>query len=88
MTKISVIGLGKAGLPLATVIADAGFMVTGVDVNPDRVKKINEGINPITEEVGLSELIKKHYGTRSNTQHRDRRVRGGIPKALWRIPRR
>lgn len=60
--KISVIGLGKAGLPLAAVIADSSFDVIGVDIDKNRANLINKGINPIKEEHGLSELIKKHGG--------------------------
>ena len=60
--KISVIGLGKAGLPLAAVIAEAGFDVIGVDVDKKKVALINKGINPIKEELGLSRLIKKYGG--------------------------
>ncbi len=60
--KVSVIGLGKAGLPLAAVIADAGFDVIGVDINKNKITLINKGINPIKEEPGLSELIKKDGG--------------------------
>jgi len=60
--KVSVIGLGKAGLPLAAVIADAGIDVLGVDLDKEKVDKINKGINPIPEEPGLKELIKKHSG--------------------------
>ncbi len=59
---ISVVGLGKAGLPLAAVIADSGFKVIGVDVDRKRCEMINSGINPIPEEPGLDELIKKHGG--------------------------
>jgi len=59
---IAVIGLGKAGLPLAAVIADCGFRVVGIDIDADKCKKINHGINPIPEEKGLDELIKKHGG--------------------------
>src|SRR3989338_7326172 len=58
--KISVIGLGKAGLPLAAVIADSGLDVLGVDLDKNKVEMINKGINPIEEEPGLKELIKKH----------------------------
>ncbi|RLF39788.1 MAG: hypothetical protein DRN00_01060, partial [Thermoplasmata archaeon] len=29
--KVSVFGLGRAGLPLSAVIADSGFEVVGVD---------------------------------------------------------
>ena len=60
--KIAVIGLGKAGLPLAGVIADNGFEVTGVDIDPGRCEAINRGENPIPEEAGLAELIKRHGG--------------------------
>jgi UDP-N-acetyl-D-mannosaminuronic acid dehydrogenase len=60
--KVAVIGLGKAGLPLAAVIADSGISVVGVDVSPDRVKAVNAGMNPIPEEPLLSELIKRHAG--------------------------
>ncbi len=62
--KVSVIGLGKAGLPLAAVIADSGLEVIGVDIDMDRINKINKGINPIEGEPGLSNLIKKHGGKR------------------------
>lgn len=60
--KVSVIGLGKAGLPLAAVIADAGFDVIGVDIDKSRADLINKGVNPLKEEPGLNELIKKHGG--------------------------
>ena len=60
--KICVIGLGKAGLPLASVIADSGFDVVGLDVDKSKCEMINEGINPIPEELGLDELINKHGG--------------------------
>ena len=60
--KIAVIGLGKAGLPLAAVIADGGFEVVGVDVDEKKCEMINKGVNPIPEEAGLDELIKKYGG--------------------------
>ena len=60
--KISVIGLGKAGLPLASVIADNGLKVIGVDIDKRKCDDINNGKNPIHEEMGLDELIKKHGG--------------------------
>jgi UDP-N-acetyl-D-mannosaminuronic acid dehydrogenase len=64
--KISVIGLGKAGLPLAAVIADSGIEVLGVDLDKKRVDMINKGINPLEEEPGLKELIKKYGGKTFN----------------------
>ena len=60
--KIAVIGLGKAGLPLASIIADNGFEVIGVDIDEKRCEDINKGKNPIPEESGLDELIKDHGG--------------------------
>lgn len=60
--KISVVGLGKAGLPLAAVIARAGFEVLGVDIDVKRCEMINNGDNPVPEEPGLSELIKEYGG--------------------------
>jgi UDP-N-acetyl-D-mannosaminuronic acid dehydrogenase len=60
--KIAVIGLGNAGLPLAAVIADSGLKVMGVDINEERCRLINQGINPIPQEAGLEELIRLHGG--------------------------
>ena len=60
--KIAVVGLGNAGLPLACVIADAGYPVIGVDIDEKKCTQINTSINPIPEEPQLGELIKKHGG--------------------------
>lgn len=60
--KIAVIGLGKAGLPIAGVIADSGFEVIGIDIDEKKCNQINSGKNPIPEEKSLDELIKKHGG--------------------------
>ncbi len=60
--KIAIVGLGKAGLPLASVVADSGLEVVGVDIDQRRCEQINKGVNPIPEEVGLDELIKRHGG--------------------------
>ncbi|MDD1732435.1 MAG: nucleotide sugar dehydrogenase, partial [Methanothrix sp.] len=62
--EIAVIGLGNAGLPLAAVIADCGIAVMGVDINIGRCQAINRGENPIAEEAGLEELLKRHGGKR------------------------
>ena len=44
-----VIGLGYVGLPLAVEFANAGFKVIGIDVDEDRVAKINRGENFIQD---------------------------------------
>jgi UDPglucose 6-dehydrogenase len=41
--KPCVVGLGKLGLPLATVIADAGFHTFGLDKNAFHIEILNEG---------------------------------------------
>jgi len=56
--RVVVIGLGYVGLPVATLVAEAGYMVTGLDVRADRVRSISAGLNPIGgAEPGLSELL-------------------------------
>lgn len=60
--KVSVFGIGKAGLPLAAVIAEAGIPVQGVGRNKERIVSLNKAKNPIPEETGLSELLKKNVG--------------------------
>jgi len=41
--RVSVIGLGYVGLPLSTEFAAAGFSVTGIDIDADKVESINQG---------------------------------------------
>jgi len=56
--RMAVIGLGYVGLPVAALFAKRGFLVTGLDVKPERVELINRGISPIEgKEPGLSKLI-------------------------------
>ncbi|MFZ2071142.1 MAG: nucleotide sugar dehydrogenase [Halobacteriota archaeon] len=57
--KISVIGLGRVGLPLAATLADCGFETLGIDINEGLVKRINAGESPFEDEVGLTALLKR-----------------------------
>ncbi len=57
--KISVVGLGKLGSPLAAVLADKGHSVVGVDVFPAFVEALRSGRAPV-RETGLDELIEKN----------------------------
>ena len=45
--KIGVIGLGYVGLPLAIEFVQAGFNVSGIDIDESKVNKINNGQNYI-----------------------------------------
>jgi len=56
--KLGVIGLGYVGLPVACLFAEAGFDVVGVDIQAERIAKINAGVSPIAgKEPGLAELL-------------------------------
>lgn len=41
--RIAVIGIGYVGLPLAVAFSEAGYRVTGVDLDPRKVESINHG---------------------------------------------
>lgn len=47
--KVSIIGLGYAGLPLAVEFAKGGFRVMGIDIDDARVNSINQGNSYITD---------------------------------------
>ena len=55
---LSVIGMGYMGLPIACLLAEAGYQVTGVDLDSDKVEAINQAQCPF-DEAGLPELISK-----------------------------
>lgn len=55
---MAVIGIGRVGLPLAISFAEAGLSVVGVDVVPDHVHRVNEGVLPFVEE-GAEEVLKR-----------------------------
>src|SRR5690348_6827670 len=64
--RLSVIGLGKLGAPMAAVLAEKGHTVVGVDVNPGAVHAINQGRAPVNEP-GLEELIRNNQPRLSGT---------------------
>lgn len=46
---VGVLGLGYVGLPLAVAFAEAGFKVIGLDVNDERVDRLNSGDSYIAD---------------------------------------
>jgi len=57
---VGVYGLGKMGLPLAAVYAETTGNVAGVDVDPEVVRSVNRGENPIQGEPGLDSLVREN----------------------------
>ena len=49
LARVGIIGLGYVGLPLATTIAEAGFQVTGIDIDADKVGQVNRGHSYISD---------------------------------------
>ena len=47
--RIGIVGLGYVGLPLGLRFSEAGFAVTGLDIDPDKVKALNAGRSYIAQ---------------------------------------
>ncbi len=60
--EVSVIGLGRVGLPLALSFADRGLEVVGIDNDPARVGAVREGRMPFAE-TGAQELLDRVHGS-------------------------
>jgi len=56
---VCILGLGFVGLTLATVMANVGFHVIGVEIREDLLKQLESG-NPYFFEPGLSSQLKKN----------------------------
>ncbi|MBV2154265.1 UDP-glucose/GDP-mannose dehydrogenase family protein [Kitasatospora sp. SUK 42] len=57
--RISVIGTGYLGATHAAAMAEFGFEVLGLDIDPDKIATLTAGRVPMYEP-GLSELLLKH----------------------------
>ncbi|MEW2222146.1 UDP-glucose/GDP-mannose dehydrogenase family protein [Streptomyces sp. NPDC006990] len=57
--KITVIGLGYLGATHAAAMAELGFEVLGLDVVPEKMRKLEQGQAPMFEP-GLEELLRAH----------------------------
>lgn len=59
--RVGVIGMGYVGLPLAVVIARAGFNVVGIDIDKEKIARINDGESyiPDIESSSLKDVVEK-----------------------------
>jgi UDP-N-acetyl-D-glucosamine dehydrogenase len=57
--KVTVVGMGKIGLPLALNFARNGAIVTGLDLQEEVVAQINNGLEPFPGEKDLGRYLKE-----------------------------
>jgi nucleotide sugar dehydrogenase len=69
--KITVVGLGKIGLPLAVQFARSGHDVFGADVSQRVVDQVNAGTEPFPGEAHLAEYLAETVGTGALTATTD-----------------
>ncbi|HWY36056.1 MAG TPA: nucleotide sugar dehydrogenase, partial [Nitrosopumilaceae archaeon] len=67
--RVSVVGIGRIGLPTALSFAHSGLPTIGVDINAKLVQMVNSGNYPIKDEPGFDKIFedviknKKFYTT-------------------------
>jgi nucleotide sugar dehydrogenase len=61
--RVSIVGQGYVGLPLALAAANAGHDVTGIDTNPDLVKYLQSGRSPSRDlaDTAISSVLGSSY---------------------------
>lgn len=58
LSKVTVIGLGYVGFPLACAIAKSNlYKVYGLDVDNDKISKVNLGISPIEDAQAAQDIL-------------------------------
>lgn len=57
-TPITIVGIGRVGLPMALFLAEKGYRVWGIGRNPQKIKAITQGKMPFIEK-GAASLLKK-----------------------------
>jgi nucleotide sugar dehydrogenase len=61
--NVTVVGLGKIGLPLAVQFAKMGKVVLGADINLETVECVNKGVEPFPEEENLQKFLSEVVGS-------------------------
>lgn len=76
---VAVIGLGYVGLPLAVAFAQAGYRVTGIDLDQRKVDAINSGESYVEDvpAAAVAALVKQ--GDRETKRQHDWESKSGAP---------
>jgi UDPglucose 6-dehydrogenase len=69
--RVSVFGLGKLGACIAATLAQRGFDVLGVDVDPEKVRRLNEGLPPVEEPRLAESIASGRARLKATLDHRD-----------------
>src|SRR5256885_30787 len=69
--SVSVFGLGKLGSCIAATLAARGFDVLGVDIDAEKVRKLNEGMPPVEEPLLAETLAAGRPRIRATQDHRE-----------------
>lgn len=61
--KIAIFGMGYVGIPLARTFTNAGFEVTGIDIDSSRVKTLKLGISPISHitDIDIAHMLNNGF---------------------------
>ena len=76
---VGVIGLGYVGLPLAVLLAEAGYRVIGVDTDESKVESVNRGKSHVLDvpDASLAPLVESG-GLSATTSYEDLAEADGI----------
>src|SRR5947209_15801999 len=69
--RVSVCGLGKLGACIAATMAARGFEVLGVDIDAEKVRRVNEGLPPVEEPLLAETMVAGKSRFRATTDHRE-----------------
>ena len=80
-SPVAVVGLGYVGTSLAAVLAEGGYAVRGVDVDPALVDRVAQGECPI-EEAGITGRFERYASEGRITANTDASVLADCPTVL------
>lgn len=68
--RISVSGLGKLGACIAATLAARGLEVVGIDIDPENIRKVNEGRPPVEKPLLAETISAGRAGLQATLDHR------------------